>query len=67
MINPCAVKGISIFLELAAAYPEHDFGALPGWGTTAEDRRALARIPEHPLAAQRRDIDEPPGAKRASC
>jgi len=41
MINPCAVKGISIFLGLADAIPDRAFAALPGWGTTAADRRAL--------------------------
>jgi hypothetical protein len=42
MINPCAVKGISIFLRLAEQLPQHHFAALPGWGTTTADRRALA-------------------------
>ena len=53
MINPCAVKGISIFLEMAARMPEYEFGVVPGWGTTAGDRRALARLPECAGAAQR--------------
>ncbi|MGD0501033.1 MAG: glycosyltransferase family 4 protein [Bryobacteraceae bacterium] len=44
MINPCAVKGISIFLAVAQRLPAFPFGATPGWGTTAEDRRALARL-----------------------
>src|SRR5579863_9733947 len=34
MINPCAVKGVSVFLALAAAFPAYCFAALPGWGTT---------------------------------
>ncbi|HUO31788.1 MAG TPA: glycosyltransferase family 4 protein [Bryobacteraceae bacterium] len=42
MVNPCAVKGISIFLGLADRFPAYGFGVLPGWGTTAEDRAALA-------------------------
>ena len=37
MVNPCTVKGIDIFLELAACCPETSFAALPGWGTTTED------------------------------
>jgi hypothetical protein len=41
MINPCAVKGISIFLALSQEFPQRQFAALPGWGTTAADRRAL--------------------------
>ncbi len=45
MINPCAVKGIGIFLEAAERMPHHEFGAIPGWGTTADDRAALGRLP----------------------
>jgi glycosyltransferase involved in cell wall biosynthesis len=41
MINPCAVKGVSIFLALEHEFPDCAFAALPGWGTTAADRRAL--------------------------
>jgi surfactin synthase thioesterase subunit/glycosyltransferase involved in cell wall biosynthesis len=41
MANPCAVKGISIFLALADALPRVEFAAVPTWGTTAEDRAAL--------------------------
>jgi Glycosyl transferases group 1/Glycosyltransferase Family 4 len=42
MVNPCAIKGISIFTALAARCPEYGFGALPGWGTTAGDYAQLA-------------------------
>jgi surfactin synthase thioesterase subunit/glycosyltransferase involved in cell wall biosynthesis len=42
MVNPCAVKGIDIFLALADAFPEVAFAAVPTWGTTARDREALA-------------------------
>jgi glycosyltransferase involved in cell wall biosynthesis len=41
IVNPCAVKGISIFLALADSLPQYEFGALPGWGTTSADRKAL--------------------------
>jgi glycosyltransferase involved in cell wall biosynthesis len=44
MINPCAVKGISIFLDIAAQLPQFAFAVVPGWGTTAEDRSALASL-----------------------
>ncbi len=53
MINPCAVKGISLFLEIAAGTPQYEFAVVPGWGTTAEDRAALARAAECPLPSQR--------------
>lgn len=42
MVNPCAVKGISIFLELADRMPQVRFAGVPTWGTTQADRAALA-------------------------
>ena len=45
MVNPCAVKGISIFLALADAFPEVRFAAVPTWGADAADRAALAARP----------------------
>ena len=41
LVNPCAVKGISIFLALAARMPDVRFAAVPLWGTNVADRRAL--------------------------
>ncbi len=45
MINPSAVKGISIFLALARRFPQYEFGALRGWGTTAQDQAELEALP----------------------
>lgn len=42
MVNPCAIKGISIFLALAERFRGYGFGVLPGWGTTSTDRAGLA-------------------------
>lgn len=58
MVNPCAVKGISIFLELARRMPELRFAAVPLWGTTAEDRRALAQLPNVTILEPVDNIDE---------
>jgi glycosyltransferase involved in cell wall biosynthesis len=58
MINPCAVKGLSIFLEVAERLPEMEFGVVPGWGTTARDRRALERLPNVCFLPNARHIDE---------
>lgn len=41
MVNPCAVKGISIFLALAESAPQLEFAAVPTWGTGAKDLAAL--------------------------
>ena len=43
MVNPCAVKGLPVFLALADRFPGMRFAALPGWGTTAADRAELVR------------------------
>ncbi len=56
MINPCAVKGISIFTGVAGALPGVNFAALPGWGTTAEDLRTLAALPNITIAGACPDI-----------
>src|ERR1035438_1682643 len=64
MINPCAVKGISIFLQIAERLPGHEFAVLPGWGTTAEDRRALDRLPNVRFLPNARNIDEVLAATR---
>ncbi len=42
LVNPCAVKGMAIFLALADAFPEVAFAAVPTWGTNQQDRAALA-------------------------
>ena len=58
MINPCAMKGIAVFLELAARLPEVAFGALDGWGTTSRDRAALAALPNVMALPNCRDIEQ---------
>lgn len=58
MVNPCGVKGISVFLELAKRFPGQEFAALQGWGTTSEDRAAMARLPNVRLLNTVKNIDE---------
>lgn len=58
MINPCAAKGISIFLELARNFPDIPFDALRGWGTTPEDEAALADLPNATLLENVPDIED---------
>jgi len=45
MINPCAAKGLAIFLGLADLFPKIEFAGLAGWGTTSEDRAAMSATP----------------------
>jgi glycosyltransferase involved in cell wall biosynthesis len=58
MINPCAVKGISIFLDVARRLAAHDFGVVLGWGTTAEDRHDLLGLPNMRILPNARNIDD---------
>ncbi|MDR3700557.1 MAG: glycosyltransferase family 4 protein [Candidatus Sulfopaludibacter sp.] len=58
MINPSAVKGVSIFVRVAERFPAHEFAVLPGWGTTAEDRRLLERLPNVRFLPPAPDIDD---------
>jgi len=57
MVNPCAVKGIAIFLELAARMADVRFAAVPTWGTTPADRRALEALPNVTLLEPVDDMD----------
>lgn len=41
IVNPCAVKGIDIFLAVADRMPDVAFAAVPTWGATAEDMANL--------------------------
>jgi glycosyltransferase involved in cell wall biosynthesis len=58
MINPSAVKGIDIFAALARAFPEMPFAALPGWGTTGNDRRTLESLPNFRWLQPCQDIEQ---------
>ncbi len=58
MINPCAVKGIGIFLGLAERFPQLEFAGLIGWGTTSADRDHMARLPNVRLLASVPHIED---------
>ena len=57
LVNPCAVKGIAIFLALADAFPQTAFAAVPMWGTNQQDREELSRRPNVRLLEPVDDID----------
>lgn len=57
MVNPCAVKGISIFLDLADRMPGVQFAAIPTWGTQAEELAAMRQRPNITLLSQMDNID----------
>jgi glycosyltransferase involved in cell wall biosynthesis len=58
MLNPCDLKGIPIFLELADRFPDVDFAGVPTWGTTAADRAAMQNRPNVDVLDPVDDIDE---------
>lgn len=57
-MNPCSVKGISIFKALAKTYPEIPFAVIPGWGTTPSDKIELERIPNITFLKNEPDLNE---------
>ena len=58
VVNPCAVKGISIFLALAERMPGVQFAAVPTWGTNKQDRAALQAHPNVVVFDPVDNIDE---------
>jgi FkbM family methyltransferase len=58
MVNPCAVKGISILLGLADALPKVEFAAVPGWGASEDDMTNLRRRANITLLPPVENIDE---------
>jgi len=58
MINPCVEKGLSIFLGLAAAFPQVPFAAVPTWGADAAVLDALSAVPNVTIVPPVDDIDE---------
>ncbi|MDQ1592737.1 MAG: hypothetical protein QOG71_3364 [Pyrinomonadaceae bacterium] len=57
MANPCAIKGISIFVALARDLPEVEFAGVLTWGAVEEDRLALERLPNVRLLEPSQDIE----------
>lgn len=58
MVNPCAVKGIDIFLALADRLPHVEFLGIPTWGATGQDLENLRRRPNIRLLPPFDDIDD---------
>lgn len=55
LVNASAIKGIDLFLQLAAAHPDRPFGAVKSWGTTAAD---LERLGGRPNVRVQDPVDE---------
>ena len=57
IINPSAIKGLSIFLALARAFPAIDFAAVPTWATTNSDLACLRELENVDLLKPADEID----------
>ncbi len=58
LINPCAYKGLAIFLALARALPQVQFAAVPTWGATREEQSVLAQLSNVSILPPTDDIDQ---------
>jgi surfactin synthase thioesterase subunit/glycosyltransferase involved in cell wall biosynthesis len=58
MVNPCAVKGISIFLGIADLMPGVQFAAVPLWGTQPEEMAELRQRPNIHLIGPYDNMDD---------
>jgi thioesterase domain-containing protein/glycosyltransferase involved in cell wall biosynthesis len=57
LVNPSAIKGISIFLGLAERFPELSFAAVPTYRSTRKEEEALTALPNVRLLAAEDDVE----------
>lgn len=57
LVNPSSVKGLPIFLDLAARFPDLPFAAVPTYRTTRADREALEALPNVEIWPATDDVD----------
>ena len=57
MINPCELKGVSIFLAMAHRFPTIPFAAVPTWGANDSILQQLSEIPNIRVLNATDDID----------
>jgi glycosyltransferase involved in cell wall biosynthesis len=58
MINPCELKGVSIFLALASQLRDVEFAAVPTWGADDELLRQLRQQPNITILEAADDIEQ---------
>ncbi|GHA04398.1 glycosyl transferase [Arenicella chitinivorans] len=57
LINPCDVKGLSIFLALAERFPELEFVAVPTWGASQDNLARISALPNTRVVAPEDEIN----------
>ena len=58
MINPCELKGVSILIGLARAFPDVEFAAVPTWGADQSLLDRLSELPNMHILKPANDIEE---------
>jgi glycosyltransferase involved in cell wall biosynthesis len=58
MINPCELKGVSIFIGLASQFPDIEFAAVPTWGADQDLIDHLRKMPNVRILKPAYDIEE---------
>lgn len=58
MINPCELKGVSIFTGLVREFPNVEFAAVPTWGADDELVTRLRQLPNVRILEPANDIEE---------
>ena len=64
MINPCELKGVSIFIGLAREFPDVEFAAVPTWGADQDLIDRLRELPNVRILKAANDIEEILGQTR---
>lgn len=64
MINPCELKGVSIFMGLAREFPDIEFAAVPTWGADQDLIDRLRELPNVLILKAANDIEEILGQTR---
>ncbi len=57
MVNPSEIKGLTIFVELAKAFPDVEFGAVRSWATSDSAVAAIRTVPNIRMIEPHPDID----------
>ena len=64
MINPCELKGVSIFMGLAREFPDVKFAVVPTWGADQDLIGRLLELPNVSILRPADDIEEILGQTR---
>jgi glycosyltransferase involved in cell wall biosynthesis len=58
MINPCDLKGVSIFIGLVREFPDIEFAAVPTWGSDPDLMDRMQELPNLHILKPANDIED---------